>query len=39
VRINLPSVADEALRAEIGTRTEAMLAACEAKARELTARV
>ena len=39
VRINLPSVADEALRAEIAARTEAMLAACEAKARELTARV
>ena len=39
VRINLPSVADEAERAEISTRTEAMLAACESMARELHARV
>lgn len=39
VRINLPSVADEAERAEISTRTEAMLAACESMARELSARV
>jgi formiminotetrahydrofolate cyclodeaminase len=39
VRINLPSVADEAVRAEISARTEAVLAACEARARELSARV
>lgn len=39
VRINLPSVADEGERAEISTRTEAVLAACETTARELSARV
>lgn len=39
VRINLPSLADEAARAEISARTEATLAACESKARELAARV
>ncbi len=38
VRINLPSVADEAARAEISTRTEAVLAACESTARELAGR-
>ncbi len=37
VRINLPSVADEGERAVISTRTEAMLAACESMARELSA--
>jgi len=39
VRINLPSVADEAERAEISARTEATLSACESMARELSARV
>lgn len=39
VRINLPSVADETLRAAISERSEAMLAACESKARELAAKV
>jgi formiminotetrahydrofolate cyclodeaminase len=38
VRINLPSVADESERAEIASRTEATLAACESKARDLIAR-
>jgi formiminotetrahydrofolate cyclodeaminase len=38
VRINLPSVADEAARAEISARTEDVLAACESMARELAAR-
>lgn len=38
VRINLPSVADEAVRAEISARTEAVLAACESTARELAGR-
>ena len=38
VRINLPSVADEAARAAISARTEAVLAACESMARELAGR-
>jgi formiminotetrahydrofolate cyclodeaminase len=38
VRINLPSVADESARTAISARTEATLAACESKARELAAR-
>jgi formiminotetrahydrofolate cyclodeaminase len=38
VRINLPSLADEAARAEISSRTEATLSACETKARMLAAR-
>ena len=39
VRINLPSVADEAERATISARSEAALASCESMARELSARV
>jgi len=39
VRINLPSVADEALRAAISARTEAMLAAIESGATALARRV
>jgi len=39
VRINLPSVADEALRAAISARTEAMLAAIESGATALVRRV
>jgi formiminotetrahydrofolate cyclodeaminase len=38
VRINLPSLTDEAERTAIATRTEAMLAACETNARALAAR-
>jgi len=38
VRINLPSVADEAERAEIAARSESVLSSCESKARELAAR-
>ena len=39
VRINLPSVADETLRAAISARTEAMLAAIESGATALARRV
>jgi formiminotetrahydrofolate cyclodeaminase len=39
VRINLPSLADETERNAIASRTEAMLAACEAAALGLRARV
>jgi formiminotetrahydrofolate cyclodeaminase len=39
VRINLPSLADQDTRAAISARTEALLTACESKARGLSARM